>query len=76
MYDVCDVPASMWTIYLGKKKHLRYLGCTTHQTHPSRRVVTVLCREVLKQRPRSGQGLPGRGQKWGVLQLIAVEKGK
>ena len=64
-------------LYIWGKKTSSIPGMHHAQKAPvASRRKAVLGREVLKQRPRSGQGLPGRGQKWGVLQLIALEKGK
>ena len=81
MYDVCDVPPSMRTIYLGEK-NIFDTG-DAPRTKSTRRVASQSCpwsrssQAKASKRPRgSGQGLPGRGQKWGVLQLIALEKGK
>ena len=57
-------------LYLGAK-YVRHLGCTALCL---KRRQSVLCREVLKQRPRSGEDKDAK--KLGVLQLIAVEKYK
>ena len=61
MYDVCDVPPSMRTIYLGEKTS-SIPGMHHAQKAPvASRRKAVLGREVLKQRPRSGQGEAAKG---------------